>query len=39
VPELDLDLVTKAGSFGDADALLRCVPQLSTTVPQGGTTP
>ncbi|MDX6301750.1 MAG: D-threonate/D-erythronate kinase [Nocardioidaceae bacterium] len=40
VPELDLDVVTKAGSFGDADALLRCVrPQLSTTVPQGGTTP
>jgi uncharacterized protein YgbK (DUF1537 family) len=38
VPELDLDVVTKAGSFGDADALLRCVrPQLSTTVPQGGT--
>jgi len=40
VPELDLDLVTKAGGFGDADALLRCVgPQLSTTVSQGGTRP
>jgi uncharacterized protein YgbK (DUF1537 family) len=38
VPELDLDVVTKAGSFGDPDALLRCVrPQLSATVQQGGT--
>lgn len=26
VPELDLDVVTKAGAFGDRDALLRCLP-------------
>jgi 4-hydroxythreonine-4-phosphate dehydrogenase len=25
VPELDLDVVTKAGAFGDADALFRCL--------------
>lgn len=26
VPELGIDLVTKAGGFGDVDALLRCLP-------------
>jgi D-threonate/D-erythronate kinase len=30
VPELDLDVVTKAGAFGDADALVRCLPHLQT---------
>ncbi len=29
VPELDLDVVTKAGGFGDPDALLRCLPKTS----------
>ena len=28
VPELELDVVTKAGAFGDRDALLRCVTSL-----------
>ena len=29
VPRLHLDLVTKAGAFGDRDALLRCLPEPS----------
>ena len=33
VPELELDVITKAGGFGDADTLLRCLP---TTVHPGG---
>lgn len=32
VPELGIDVVTKAGGFGDPDALLRCL-SASTTVP------
>jgi 4-hydroxythreonine-4-phosphate dehydrogenase len=34
VPGLDLDLVTKAGAFGDPDALLRCLP-ASVRNPRG----
>jgi uncharacterized protein YgbK (DUF1537 family) len=30
VPELELDVVTKAGAFGDADALVRCVTSLNS---------
>jgi D-threonate/D-erythronate kinase len=30
VPELELDVITKAGAFGDADALVRCLPHLLT---------
>lgn len=32
VPELSLELVTKAGAFGDADALLRCVGAESKSI-------
>ncbi|MFL6135512.1 MAG: four-carbon acid sugar kinase family protein [Nocardioidaceae bacterium] len=46
VPELGIDLVTKAGSFGDVDALLRCLPphdspasQSRTRAPQRGSAP
>ncbi len=31
VPHLDLELVTKAGAFGDPDTLLRCLPEPATT--------
>lgn len=37
VPELDLDVVTKAGAFGDPDALLRCLPSYFAPAAQGGT--
>ncbi len=37
VPELDLDVVTKAGAFGDPDALLRCLPSYSAPAAQEGT--
>jgi uncharacterized protein YgbK (DUF1537 family) len=37
VPELDLDVVTKAGAFGDPETLLRCLPSCSTPAAQEGT--
>jgi uncharacterized protein YgbK (DUF1537 family) len=37
VPGLDLDVVTKAGGFGDPDTLLRCLPPYPAPVRQGGT--
>ena len=37
VPELDLDVITKAGAFGGPDALLHCLPSYSAPVPQEGT--
>jgi D-threonate/D-erythronate kinase len=37
VPELDLDVVTKAGAFGDPDTLLRCLPSCSTPAAKEGT--
>ena len=37
VPELDLDVVTKAGAFGDPDALVRCLPSYPALVPEEGT--
>ena len=37
VPGLDLDVVTKAGGFGDPDTLLRCLPSYPAPVVQEGT--
>ena len=34
VPELDLDVITKAGAFGDPDALLHCLPSYSAPAPR-----
>jgi uncharacterized protein YgbK (DUF1537 family) len=41
VPERELDVVTKAGAFGDPEALLRCLPHLpsSSRTNQERTTP
>jgi hypothetical protein len=40
VPHLGLDLVTKAGAFGDREALLRCLPDPASgpvTIRRGAT--